>query len=268
MSRTADGSVSAPVEGVPAVYARGQGGLLDVAVDPDFAKTPWVYLSYAEPGEGGGGTAVARGRLEGNALADVQVIFRQAPKLDTGHHFGSRLVFARDGRLFVTAGDRGEMQRAQHLNEGQGKIFSEDLEMLERQQKNLSAFPDRALLKLNIDTGDDWVVRDNYLHDFSMAGGISYGAFMKSGGNRGVFERNLVICVKDAPAGDTRIGLSFFASVGALAGVETKLMRGFLAIGGAVCGEDFMQTGRPLASLGLGALDRTQLQALLRVGFQ
>lgn len=67
---------------------------------------------------------------------------------------------------------------------------------------------------------------------------------------------------------DTRIGLSFFASVGTLAGVDTKLMRGFLAIGGAVCGEDFMQTGRPLSSLGLGALDRTQLQALLRVGFQ
>lgn len=63
--------------------------------------------------------------------------------------------------------------------------------------------------KLNIDTGDDWVVRDNYLHDFSKAGGISYGAFMKSGGNRGIFERNLVICTKDAPAGDTRIGLSF-----------------------------------------------------------
>ncbi|QSQ24104.1 PE-PGRS family protein [Pyxidicoccus parkwayensis] len=63
--------------------------------------------------------------------------------------------------------------------------------------------------KLNIDTGDDWVVRDNYLHDFSKAGGISYGAFMKSGGKRGVFERNMVICVKDAPAGDTRIGLSF-----------------------------------------------------------
>ena len=63
--------------------------------------------------------------------------------------------------------------------------------------------------KLNIDTGDDWVVRDNYLHDFSRAGGISYGAFMKSGGKRGVFERNRVLCVKDAAAGDTRIGLSF-----------------------------------------------------------
>jgi opine dehydrogenase len=66
---------------------------------------------------------------------------------------------------------------------------------------------------------------------------------------------------------DTRIGLSFFASVGALAGVEMKLTRGFLAIGGAVCGEDFMRTGRPLSALGLGALDRTQLLALLRVGF-
>ncbi|MCP3141932.1 chondroitinase-B domain-containing protein [Pyxidicoccus xibeiensis] len=63
--------------------------------------------------------------------------------------------------------------------------------------------------KLNIDSGDDWVVRDNYLHDFAKAGGISYGAFMKSGGRRGLFERNLVICTKDAPAGDTRIGLSF-----------------------------------------------------------
>ncbi|MFP2924551.1 chondroitinase-B domain-containing protein [Pyxidicoccus sp. 3LG] len=63
--------------------------------------------------------------------------------------------------------------------------------------------------KLNIDTGDDWVVRDNYLHDFAKAGGISYGAFMKSGGKRGIFERNLVICTKDAPAGNTRIGLSF-----------------------------------------------------------
>ncbi|NOJ98318.1 PE-PGRS family protein [Corallococcus coralloides] len=63
--------------------------------------------------------------------------------------------------------------------------------------------------KLNIDTGDDWVVRDNELHDFSKQGGISYGAFMKSGGKRGLFERNRVLCVKDQPAGDTRIGLSF-----------------------------------------------------------
>ena len=118
-----DGTLSAPLAGVPEVYARGQGGLLDVALDPDFAGTGWVYLSYAEPGEGGGGTAVARGKLGEAGLEQVEVIFRQAPKLDTGHHFGSRLVFARDGRLFVTAGDRGQMERAQNLDEGQGKIF-------------------------------------------------------------------------------------------------------------------------------------------------
>ena len=118
-----DGTLSAPLAGVPEVYARGQGGLLDVALDPDFAGTGWVYLSYAEPGEGGGGTAVARGKLSEAGLEQVEVIFRQAPKLDTGHHFGSRLVFARDGRLFVTAGDRGQMERAQNLDEGQGKIF-------------------------------------------------------------------------------------------------------------------------------------------------
>lgn len=118
-----DGTLSAPLAGVPEVYARGQGGLLDVALDPDFAATGWVYLSYAEPGEGGGGTAVARGKLSEAGLEQVEVIFRQAPKRDTGHHFGSRLVFARDGRLFVTAGDRGQMERAQNLDEGQGKIF-------------------------------------------------------------------------------------------------------------------------------------------------
>ena len=120
---SADGRVSAPLAGVPEVYARGQGGLLDVALDPDFEQSRWIYLSYAEPGEGGGGTAVARGKLGEGGLEQVEVIFRQTPKLDTGHHFGSRLVFAQDGRLFVTAGDRGQMERAQRLDEGQGKIF-------------------------------------------------------------------------------------------------------------------------------------------------
>ncbi len=120
---SADGRVSAPLAGVPEVYARGQGGLLDVALDPDFEQSRWIYLSYAEPGEGGGGTAVARGKLGEGGLEQVEVIFRQTPKLDTGHHFGSRLVFAQDGRLFVTAGDRGQMERAQRLDDGQGKIF-------------------------------------------------------------------------------------------------------------------------------------------------
>ncbi|MBW8366876.1 MAG: PQQ-dependent sugar dehydrogenase [Arenimonas sp.] len=120
---SSDGSVSAPVSGVPGVYAKGQGGLLDVALDPDFATDPWVYLSYSEPGEGGGGTAVARGKLVAGALTDVAVIFRQLPKLEAGQHFGSRLVFDREGRLYVTSGDRGNWDNPQRLDRGQGKIF-------------------------------------------------------------------------------------------------------------------------------------------------
>ncbi|MBX3131939.1 MAG: PQQ-dependent sugar dehydrogenase [Gemmatimonadaceae bacterium] len=118
-----DGSLSAPLDGVPQVAARGQGGLLGIALDPNFATTPWVYLSYAEPGEDGSGTSVARGRLVGNALTDVQVIYRQRPKLSGNGHFGSRLVFARDGLLFVTQGDRQQYRdRAQDLTQGMGKV--------------------------------------------------------------------------------------------------------------------------------------------------
>jgi glucose/arabinose dehydrogenase len=106
-----DGALSAPVAGVPAVRAAGQGGLLDVALDPRFGENALVYLSFAEPGTGKeSGTAVARGRLEGDRLTGVEVIFRQVPKVDSGHHYGSRLVFARDGRLFVTLGDRGSQR--------------------------------------------------------------------------------------------------------------------------------------------------------------
>jgi glucose/arabinose dehydrogenase len=118
-----DGALSAPVAGVPRVDARGQGGLLDVALDPDFATNRLVYLSYSEPGEGGNSTAVARGRLDGNALTDVQLIFRQQPKIDSAAHFGSRLVFARDGRLFITLGDRfGQRDEAQNLANHIGKV--------------------------------------------------------------------------------------------------------------------------------------------------
>jgi glucose/arabinose dehydrogenase len=120
---SADGTVSAPVEGVPRVYGKGQGGLLDVALDPSFGTDPWVYLSFSEPGRGGGGTAVARGRLADGKLTDVAVIFRQEPKLEAGQHFGSRLVFDREGRLYVTSGDRGNQDYPQRLDMGQGKIF-------------------------------------------------------------------------------------------------------------------------------------------------
>lgn len=117
-----DGVLSDPLAGVPEVAASGQGGLLDVALDPDFASNRLVYLSYAEPGAGGASTAVARGRLDGDALEDVQVIFRQQPKVSGGNHFGSRLVFARDGTLFVTLGERFKFEPAQDLSNHLGTI--------------------------------------------------------------------------------------------------------------------------------------------------
>jgi glucose/arabinose dehydrogenase len=107
---------------VPRVFARGQGGLLDVALTPRFGDTRLVYLSYAEPGEGDtAGTAVARGRLGDGRLEDVRVIYRQRPKVDGANHFGSRLVFARDGTLFVTQGERFDYaDQAQDLSSGLG----------------------------------------------------------------------------------------------------------------------------------------------------
>ncbi|MGH7165814.1 MAG: PQQ-dependent sugar dehydrogenase [Nitrospiraceae bacterium] len=119
-----DGRLSEPLAGVPQVLARGQGGLLDVALDPRFATNRLVYLSYAEPGEGGtAGTAVARGWLGAGRLEDVRVIYRQQPKVVGPNHFGSRLVFARDGTLFVTQGDRYTYRDgAQDLSVGFGKL--------------------------------------------------------------------------------------------------------------------------------------------------
>jgi aldose sugar dehydrogenase len=119
-----DGRLSEPLAGVPRVQARGQGGLLDVALDPRFADTRLVYLAYAEPGEGRtAGTAVARGRLGEDRLEDVRVIYQQQPKVEGANHFGSRLVFARDGTLFVTQGERFDYRdQAQDLSSGLGKI--------------------------------------------------------------------------------------------------------------------------------------------------
>jgi glucose/arabinose dehydrogenase len=119
-----DGSLSEPLAGVPPVAARGQGGLLDVALDPRFAENRLVYLSFSDPAENGdAGTAVARGRLGEGRLEDVQVIYRQEPKVRSAGHFGSRLVFRRDGTLFVTQGDRQRFSaRAQDLSQGIGKI--------------------------------------------------------------------------------------------------------------------------------------------------
>ncbi len=119
----ADGTLDPrPVEGLPPIAAHGQGGLLDVALHPQFAENSLVYLSYAARGEGGVGTEVARGRLVDHRLEQVKVLFRQQPKSSTGRHFGSRLVFDRQGHLYITLGDRGEMARAQKLDDLAGKI--------------------------------------------------------------------------------------------------------------------------------------------------
>jgi glucose/arabinose dehydrogenase len=127
---SADGSLSGPVAGVPPVDDRGQGGLLDVALGPNFASDRAVFWSYSEAREGGtNGTTVARARLveQGGAarLEDVQVIFRQTPSWDSTLHFGSRLAFAPDGTLFVSLGERSlESSRghAQRLDGHLGKV--------------------------------------------------------------------------------------------------------------------------------------------------
>ena len=123
--RIVDGGklVAEPVSGVPEVWADGQGGLLDVALHPDFAENGLVYLSYASPDDDDeAATAVARGRLVSDRLEDAEELYVALPRDDNGRHFGSRLVFA-DGYLFVTAGDRGDSDRAQELDDPAGSII-------------------------------------------------------------------------------------------------------------------------------------------------
>jgi len=112
-----------PVAGLPRIASLGQGGLLDVVLHPEYAKNGWLYLSYAAPGQGGYGTEVLRARLSGHALVDVQVLFRMQPRSWAGKHFGSRLVFDRAGFLYITLGDRGDMPRAQGLDDHAGSVI-------------------------------------------------------------------------------------------------------------------------------------------------
>ncbi len=118
-----DGKLSGPLQGLPPIAVVGQGGLLDVTLSPDFARDRLVYFSFAEAGDGGVGTAVARGRLAAAALENVQVIWRQQPKVDGGNHFGSRIVFRGDGTLFITMGDRySHREKVQDLGTTIGKV--------------------------------------------------------------------------------------------------------------------------------------------------
>jgi glucose/arabinose dehydrogenase len=125
---TAEGAISAPVAGLPAVSAKGQGGLLDVILSPDFPRDRMIYWSYAEPRDGGNGTAVARGRLSDDLtkVEAVQVIFHAMPTYDGDKHFGSSLAFAPDGKLFITLGERSDKPmrlQAQDLASHMGKTI-------------------------------------------------------------------------------------------------------------------------------------------------
>lgn len=111
-----------PISGAPKVVDSGQGGMLDVVLHPKYAENGWIYISYSGKGDGGVGTEVMRAKLKGNALVEQEVIFRQAPKISSSKHFGSRIVFDKDGYLFITMGDRGDQERAQKLNQHVGKI--------------------------------------------------------------------------------------------------------------------------------------------------
>jgi aldose sugar dehydrogenase len=124
-----DGKLSAPLAGVPRVFAQGQGGLLDVALSPDFATSQRIYLSYAEPGDDGtAGTAVAAATLGEAGLGDVKVIYRQEPKLEGPNHFGSRLAFDGNGHIFISQGERNKRPTAQELDKLQGKLVRLNLD--------------------------------------------------------------------------------------------------------------------------------------------
>ena len=112
-----------PIEGLPDIVARGQGGLFDVVLHPDFSSNGWIYWSYNAPGPGGWGTALARGKLQGHRMIDVQVLFSMEPKTRSGQHFGGRIVFDKAGHLFLTLGDRGDKERAQYLNDHAGSVL-------------------------------------------------------------------------------------------------------------------------------------------------
>jgi aldose sugar dehydrogenase len=122
----ADGKLAKPVAGLPPIAAVGQGGLMDVALAPDFLTSRLIYFTFTEPREGGNGTSLARAKLiddkDGAKLAEMKIVFRQEPAVPGGFHFGARIAFARDGTLFVTLGERYRRDAAQDLSSHLGKV--------------------------------------------------------------------------------------------------------------------------------------------------
>ncbi|MDP4614219.1 MAG: PQQ-dependent sugar dehydrogenase, partial [Limnohabitans sp.] len=109
-----------PIDGLPEVVERGQGGLFDVALHPQYAQNGWIYWAYNAPGTGGWGTDLARGKLQGHRMTEVQVLFSMQPKTRSSQHFGGRIVFDKSGMLYLTLGDRGDKDRAQKLDDHAG----------------------------------------------------------------------------------------------------------------------------------------------------
>ncbi len=110
------------IAGAPKVVDSGQGGLLDVALHPQYAQNGWLYLSYSARGADGVGTEVMRAKLQGMRLTASEIVFSQTPKISGGNHFGSRIVFDREGYMYITMGDRGDKERAQRLEQHIGKV--------------------------------------------------------------------------------------------------------------------------------------------------
>jgi glucose/arabinose dehydrogenase len=112
-----------PIEGLPEVISHGQGGLFDVVLHPQYAQNGWIYWAYNAPGPGGWGTALARGKLQGQRMTDVQVLFSMQPKTRSGFHFGGRIVFDQAGFVYLTLGDRGDKDRAQKMDDHAGSVI-------------------------------------------------------------------------------------------------------------------------------------------------
>jgi glucose/arabinose dehydrogenase len=112
-----------PIAGLPDVVSQGQGGLFDVVLHPEYAQNGWIYWAYNAPGAGGWGTALARGKLQGSRMTEVQVLFSMQPKTRSNQHFGGRIVFDKAGMLYLTLGDRGDKDRAQKLDDHAGSVI-------------------------------------------------------------------------------------------------------------------------------------------------
>jgi aldose sugar dehydrogenase len=119
-----NGQLSPPISGLPPIWQNGQGGLLEVALHPDYENNGWIYLAYASSNDGQkGNTAIGRAKLEGNSLVDFEQLFMGTPQTDLPYHFGCRIVFDEQNRLYFPIGDRGEMENGQKLSNHNGKLM-------------------------------------------------------------------------------------------------------------------------------------------------